>query len=270
MLTTGQHRAGADIGLGGAAWRDWDSFIHLTTWAGGHVAVAPPGIPLFYALLSALFDAVPSVSQPLASPLIAFQCSNYNFIYDTPGEWAAAWFGVLMPIWTALAVFPLYAVARRIGLMKPYTRLIVLVYALVPSLSLFAPTWSTLYPFISLCIVWLLIVGLERRSLWRLALVGLLLGTALFMNYTFLPLGAFVGIYATLFIMLAKLSPPIPLPHGEGGAGCSEGLAISPTSISVESTDHCISMYRYWRDHPLAGVLGGQRDCPLATDRRKF
>lgn len=202
VLTTGQHRAGADIGLGGAAWRDWDSFIHLTTWAGGHVAVAPPGIPMFYALLSALFDAVPAVSQRLASPLIAFQCSNYNFIYDTPGEWASAWFGVLMPVWAALAVFPLYGVARRMGLAHPYARLIVLAFPLVPSLSLFAPTWSTFYPFISLCIVWLLIAGLEKRSLGRLLLAGLLLGAALFMNYTFLPLGAFVGIYAALYIGL--------------------------------------------------------------------
>ncbi len=194
-LTTGVHRAGASIPLDSPDWRDWPTVIETRDDLGAHVVNGPPGLPLFYSALSRLLDAIPAVSEPLYMNLLPYQCHNYNLLSDTAGEWAAAWFGVLMPLWAALAVPFLYLAARLLPGAKNFRREITLWYPLIPALLLFAGTWYTFYPAFTLASFWLLLSGIERRSPMRLILAGLVMGVALFMAYALVPVLLFFGLY---------------------------------------------------------------------------
>lgn len=212
-LTTGFHRAGADIGWGGDAWRDWATFVQQPHWEGGHVAVAPPGLPLVYSALAALLDGVPPLADALRAPLIARQCHNYLLLNDTAGEWAAAWLGILMPVWSAFGVLMVYGVARRLPTTRDAAALAAVWFPLIPALVLFAGTWSTVYPILSLGAFWLLHHGLSQRRPQAVVLAGLVMGSALFLNYTFVPLVGLMGFYTLLYAALVERqqTPPPPL-----------------------------------------------------------
>ena len=80
-----------------------------------------------------------------------------------------------LPLWGALAVFPLCHIARRLNGVQG-ARLAVSWWPLVPALVLFAPTWNTLYPLFALVAFWLLLRGggrtparerYEFEPIWR-------------------------------------------------------------------------------------------------------
>src|SRR5258708_5833076 len=50
------------------------------------------------------------------------------------------WFGVLMPVWVALTILPLYRLGGKWA---------ALWWPLIPSLALFAPVWNTFYPLLA-------------------------------------------------------------------------------------------------------------------------
>lgn len=246
-LTTGPHRAGSEIGWGGAEWTNWPEFVHRPEWTGGHVAVAPPGLPLWYAFLSALFDRVPFISDPLHRALLQYQCHNYALLNDTPGEWASAWFGVLMPLWSALAVLPMYGVARHLRGVRPLAREVALWFPLIPSLAIFSPTWSTVYPVLILSIFWLLALGIERRSSARLVASGALMGLGLFMNYTFVPLLGIMGFYTLYHYFLVerhRLNPPGLLRPVLVGAWFGAGLLIPWLLYFIWSGETPLDLFR--------------------------
>ncbi len=199
-LTTGPHMAGAQVDWSDPAWLDWGAVMEHYRAYSVHVALAPPGLPLFYGVLGAALERVPALADPLFRALLPYQCHNYTLLAYSAGEWAAAWFGVLMPLWAALAVWPLYAVARRVYHNEAVARAAALWWPLVPALVLFAPTWNTLYPALSLAAFWCWLRALEgeRGSVrWALA-AGLGVGALTFANFSTVPLGAFLGVYALL------------------------------------------------------------------------
>ncbi|NWF67874.1 MAG: hypothetical protein HXY40_02195 [Chloroflexi bacterium] len=211
-LPTGQHLTAAQLGWDAPEWRDWPGYVARPELAASHIGVAPPGLPLLYAVLNQLLDITPALSQPLYRALLPYQCHNYNLLGYTPGEWASAWLGILMPVWAALAVLPLYGVARRLAGTRMYARGITLWYPLIPSIAMFAGTWSTFYPVLMLCVWWALVAGLQRRAVLPLLLAGALMGTALFLNYTFVPLLGVVGLYTLLYYGLVERRQPNPPP----------------------------------------------------------
>lgn len=194
-LTTGVHRAGAVIPLDSPDWRDWPTVIATHDELGAHVVNGPPGLPLFYSALSRLLDSIPAISGPLYMRLLPYQCHNYNLLSDTPGEWAAAWFGILMPLWAAMTVPFLYLAARLLPGAKNFRREITLWYPLIPALLLFAGTWYTFYPAFTLASFWLLLSGIERRSPIRLIVTGVVMGAAVFLAYALVPVLLFFGLY---------------------------------------------------------------------------
>ncbi len=210
-MTSGFQAAAATIGWDGPQWRDWASFIHIPEWDNGHVAVAAPGIPLLFSWIGAALDHLPAITQPLYRALLPWQCQNYEVLSETPGELASAWAGILMPLWGSLAVLPLYAIANHFPRTKRWALGIVLWFPLIPSVLMFAPDWNTFYPFVSLSIFGLLILGIERRRWYWLVLSGLIMGIALFMVYSFIALAALMGFYTLLYTLIVeRRSGPVP------------------------------------------------------------
>lgn len=198
-LTTGWHTAAARIDWGGTGWHDWPTQMMAFEGRIAHANLAPPALPLLYAALADLLDRAPGLASTLGAPVLAEQCHNYEFLVYTPGEWASAWLGILMPVWAGLAALPVIALAQRTA-GRPAAGITALLYPLVPALLVFAPTWNTLYPLLSAGTLLLLDIGLRRdrhRALF-IACAGLLTGLAVFVNFAFVPLGLLAGVYTLL------------------------------------------------------------------------
>lgn len=194
--TTGQHLAGATIDW--SNWLNWPQTVAPFAGRSGHIVLSGPGLPLWYATLNATLDSVPALADPLQRALVPWACRNYDLLAYTPGQWASAWFGMLMPVWAALAVGPLFAVCKRLA-GEPAARLAASWWPLVPALVLFAPTWNTVYPLLALIAFGWLLRGLEsaRSGGWLIA-AGLLSGLLTFANFSLLPLLGFFGCYTLL------------------------------------------------------------------------
>jgi hypothetical protein len=199
-VTTGPHLAAAEIDWNSGAWHDWPAVMDSYEGRSVHVRLSPPGLPMWYGLLNAFFERFPQIADALYRVLLPSQCQNWNLLAYSPAEWASAWFGMLMPLWAAFAVFPLYAVAHRmIGTQAPFS---VLWWPLIPVLVMFVPSWNTLYPLFALLAFWLLLKGLENRKGWAWFVgAGVITGLLTISNFSLVPFISFIGIY-TLFYLV--------------------------------------------------------------------
>ncbi len=198
-LVTGPHLAGAEIDW--SNWLNWPQTMAAFEGRSVHVVQSGPGLPLWYAGLDHLLDGLPALSDPLQRALLPYQCQNYALLAYSPGEWASAWFGMLMPLWAGLAVFPLYSITRRLS-GDSTARYAVGWWPLVPALLVFTPTWNTVFPLLALLIFWLLLRGLDGSPAWLLT-SGLLCGLLLFANYAPVPLLGLLGSYTLLHFRAA-------------------------------------------------------------------
>ena len=197
-VTTGQHLAGVEINWSDPNWVKWPVTVQPFVGRSGHIVLSGPALPLWYGLLNAVFEQLPTVANPLHQALVPYQCRNYDLLAYTPAQWASAWFGMLMPVWAALSVWPLYYVARRLA-GQATARLAVSWWSLVPALVLFTPTWNTVYPLVAVVAFWLLMRGDDEfvHPIW-LVLAGLLTGLLTFANFSLLPLLGLLGFYTLL------------------------------------------------------------------------
>ncbi|NWF70377.1 MAG: hypothetical protein HXY40_14920 [Chloroflexi bacterium] len=159
------------------------NLIHLTT--------SPPGQALLHYWAAQLLENTPA-AWSLA--LRVYQCSDVNVMRYTRGEILSAGLGMLMPVWSALTVLPLYAAARTLSDDSSARRLLSW-WPLVPSALLFAPTWNTFYPFLVTCAFALLAFGLQRFSYRAVFAAGLVMSAATFMNFAVLPALLLFGLY---------------------------------------------------------------------------
>lgn len=201
-ITTGPHLASAEIDWAGGVWAGWLDVMAGFEGRSVHVLLSPPGLPLFHALINGAFDALPALADPLQWTLLPYQCHNYALLRYTPGQWAGLWWGILMPLWAALSVVPLYGLACRLAGGRA-AALAVSGWPLVPALALFAPVWNTFYPLIALLAFWVFDAGLARGPLHRGGLVrmmgaGLLVGLLTFANFSIVPLVGLFGFYTAL------------------------------------------------------------------------
>lgn len=204
-LTTGWHYAAADIddqgGLG-AVMSHWPEILRSYVGVARHVTLSPPGIPLLYYATNQILEKLPALADWLALPLRADQCHNFRLMDYGDGELASAWLGILTPLWASLAVVPTYLLGRRFY-SERVARLSVLWWPLVPSLLMFTPNPSTVYPFFSLIAVVLLAEGLERRQPAWVAASGFVMSVLTFMSLSLLPLIFLIGAL-TLLVYWAK------------------------------------------------------------------
>lgn len=211
-VATGNHFAAAIIPWDTGTWRDWSALMVEYEPLIAHVPLAPPALPLLYEAANRTLAGVPSLAEAMQSPLFAYQCHNYTMLSFSPAKWASSWIGILMPLWAALALFPLHAVAMRL-LGSVSARRAVLLFPILPSLLAFMPTWNVLYPLFSLSAFWALERGLSGHGGQRawLVLSGVIVGLAVFVNFAFLPLLLLFGVYTLARYFVRERGQGVPL-----------------------------------------------------------
>lgn len=211
---TGTHWAAARIDWASTHWYDWAQIADHPELYSIHVSVAPPGFPIWYGFLGFTLDALPSVSEPLQKWLMGYQCQNYDLLDYTSGQWASIIWGGLMPLWAALTVFPLYAVARHIGLNSRKSLALALWWPLIPALSAFSGAWYTFLAPLVVVAFWWLTIGIQhRRGFGWLVASGLLMGCATFSNYATIPQAGLFGFFTlTVYSLLEQKSRPVTRP----------------------------------------------------------
>jgi hypothetical protein len=216
QVATAHHWGSAQIDWSGGEWRDWTGVMARV---GSHVGTSPPGLPMMYALAADVSQRT-GLDAVLARPLITALCVDYR-IYDlTLAEVASGWLGVLSPVWAALAVFPIYALAKRAGA-RP--ELAVLWWPLVPGLAGFAGSVSTLFPLFTVVMMLPLAGGLTAR---RAAVAGLVFGIATFTNFALLPLAGLAGYFVLIRWLLMTPRPPFAFPIRIGAAFALAAMTV--------------------------------------------
>jgi uncharacterized membrane protein (UPF0136 family) len=196
LVATGPHHAAAELDfMDLETLRTWDKrtrdYDPENETVSRHVLLVPPGIPIFYDLLNALLGTIPALATPMGAALVPYQCWNYSLLEYRSAEWASAWFGMLMPLWAALTVFPLAHTARRLNV--PVGS-VALSWALVPAIAAFAGSWNTFYPLLAVVAFMLVHHGLERGAPWLVG-GGFVYGLSTFMNFAPVPFALVLGFY---------------------------------------------------------------------------
>lgn len=144
----------------------------------------PPGIFLVYGGLDAL--AATDTFQELAAPMIEVARTRPRIRgYEVPVVAAM----VMFPLIFALGYPLLYAVVRALRGTREQASFAAAVWATCPAPLIFNfNADNAVYPALGLLATWLLLEGLRRDDLVRLALGGLVFGLALYITYSLLPL----------------------------------------------------------------------------------
>ncbi len=158
-----------------------------------HFTTSPPGQALIHHWLAETTDSLGAISRPVSMALRPYQCSTLPVMQYERGEMVSAGWGMLMPLWAALAVIPLFFAARVLTEDADTAVRVAQWWPLVPSLLLFAPTWSTFYPVLVTAALAFLIAGLKRRCWYYWFISGFWMSIATFLNFAVLPVLAFLG-----------------------------------------------------------------------------
>jgi hypothetical protein len=195
-------------------------YIHFTT--------SPPGQPLVHYWLAEATDGFDAVSKPVSLALRPYQCGDLQIMRYSRGEMVSAGVGMLIPLWAALAVIPIFFVGRSLsgGDGQAAARLSQW-WPLAPSVLLFSPTWNTLYPVLVMAAFALLAAGLNQTRLsptltYSLAAGGVMSATT-FLNFSALPVLIVMG----LFALGCKLTTPQRTWRWLLLVGLSFGLGLS-------------------------------------------
>ncbi|GAB1421463.1 hypothetical protein MASR2M15_16280 [Anaerolineales bacterium] len=198
--TTGPHLAAARIDWQSDDWLHWTQVMTDMQDLSVHVALSPPALPMLYAGFTAILEPFPTLNEQIESPLLAWQCHNFSFLSLSSSQRASALLGILMPLWAALGVFPLYAIGRR--LLPSSKAYLTAFWPLIPALILFAGSWNTVYPLVALIAFWAFLKAYEQSAIWRSSLYWLMAGLALgllnFANFSTVPLILMFGFYTLL------------------------------------------------------------------------
>jgi hypothetical protein len=105
--------------------------------------------------------------------------------------------GLATPLLSALALLPIYALARQQGGVRAGLRAAG-IFALVPAFTLFAPQMDQLFPLLAGLILWAFITGWEKQHPGWLFISGLLLSLATFLSLGLAALGLWLSLYAVI------------------------------------------------------------------------
>jgi hypothetical protein len=201
---TGQHMAGAQITDLLETARTWPQIMPSYSARFGrpgevqrplisiHIGSNPPGLPMMFYVLNQALEKMPALADFAGMPLRYPTCQmDVVATYDN-AHVASAWFNILMPLWSALTVFPLY----RLG-----GKLVAGWWPLIPSIAFFTPMWNVIYPLMVTVAFLLFKKGIadiqskQYRGLLQVIFAGLIVSLTTFGSFTCLPLIGFFGLY---------------------------------------------------------------------------
>ncbi len=181
-----------------AALRNWPQFVQdyralAKLGSPSGAALSPPPLVLLAEGATRTLGAFSPLAEPLDLLARAQQCQNLALMRWPRADMAATWAQVLMPLAAALTVAPLYRLGRTL-FGAAQARWAALLWALVPSLTLFAPRYNTFFALLTAVLLVMLWRGLLQNRLRWIALSGFVLSVAVGMNLSLLPLGLLAGL----------------------------------------------------------------------------
>jgi hypothetical protein len=166
----------------------------------------PPGLPVLFALARRYFEQQPQLAAQISSVVRPYQCHDLALMNLPNSAIASATIQMLLPLWLALIVWPLYAFGRLIYDEKTALRA-ALLWPVVPSVALWATRWNHLYALFTLLAFLLLHIGLARRKLLAFPFCGLVLSLAIFLTFGNITLVGFLGVYALIWLAVHQERP---------------------------------------------------------------
>lgn len=197
-----------------------------------HFSTSPPGQAIFHYSLAQFFENI-SLSEQVSMGLRPYQCSNPDIMNYTRGEIVSAGIGLLMPFFAALTILPLYTIGRQLSDNRSTALYVTHWWALIPAVLMFAPTWNTVYPFLTLTSFALLFTGLRAPNSLRFTLycglAGVVMSITTFLNFAVLPIVLFMGLFTLGYTLLINASPNRRLSGGVMAirAGLTFGVGLS-------------------------------------------
>ncbi len=222
----GWHMAAARIEDLSATLHAWPQFMLASESYSPHIDHTPPGIVLIYYAAGQILDRLPELAKWLAGP-VRWQLCQYLTNY-TDGQYAAAWLGMLMPLWGSLTVIPLYYLGRQV-FSQEVAEWSTLWWPLIPSFLIFAPLPNTFYALPSVLVILLLWKGLRDDKLGWVAAAGAAMSVLSFLTFTYAPLLLFSGLL-TLAVYWQKSRSQSTTPprwHWPLRMGVGFGLGLS-------------------------------------------
>jgi hypothetical protein len=210
-----------------------------------HVQSHPPGAVIAQWLSWQSFQALPALADAIAMPLRTLQCHNPSLMALDNAQIASASLGMLLPLLGGLAVWPLYAFAKRISTARA-AAVTALLFPVLPLFAMWMSQWDQVYPLLLFLSLYLAHTGLEKKSGWRIFAAGVPLSVASFFSVGNFVLMAIVGLYgaAWLWPQPASLRPALARSLRQAvvfAAGCASvwllyGLVYRVNPLSVIST----------------------------------
>jgi hypothetical protein len=177
-----------------------------------HAQSHPPGPVIAHWLSWQAFQAVPLLADAIAMPLRMLQCHNPGLMALANSQIASASLGLLLPLLGGLAVWPLYALAKRLA----DVRVAVITALLFPVLPLFAmwlSQWDQIYPLLLFVGLYLAHTGLEKNSWWRVFAAGVPLSIASFFSVGNFVLMVIVGLYGAMWLWVQRKARSRSISH---------------------------------------------------------
>lgn len=198
-MTTGGFAVATHIQSPAETLRQWPALMPGWEAVSSHMAVSPPVWPLLYHALMGWLEATPGLSGVAGMVVRPYLCHDVPVMELSNGQLAAAWLGMAAPLWAALAIFPLYGLARQAA-GAPAARWAAAWWPLIPSLAMFLGSLNSPYPLLAATLSWLLWSGLVAKrpflSPILLLLAGSLTAVAIFVSFAFVPFLLFAGLLA--------------------------------------------------------------------------
>ncbi len=177
-----------------------------------HAQSHPPGAEIVQWLVWQALRAAPPLADSIALPLRTLQCHNPGLMALDNAQIASATIGMLLPLLGSLAVWPLFAFARRVSNSR-VAAITVMVFPVLPLFAMWMSQWDQIYPLLLFVGLYLAHTGLEKRSWWRIFAAGVPLSIASFFSVGNAVLMVIVGLYGLtwLWFQRASLRPSISL-----------------------------------------------------------
>ena len=175
-----------------------------------HAQSHPPGAEIVHWLVWQALRAVPPLADFVAMPLRTLQCHNPGIMALDNAQIASASIGILLPLLGGLAVWPLFAFAKRVS-NSSVAAITVMVFPVLPLFALWMSQWDQIYPLLLFIGLYLAHTGLEKNSWWRILAAGVPLSVASFFSVGNAVLMVIVGLYglAWLWFQRTSLRPSI-------------------------------------------------------------
>jgi hypothetical protein len=170
-----------------------------------HAQSHPPGAVIAHWLTWRVFQALPQLADTIAMPLRVLQCHNPGLMALDNAQIASASIGMLLPLLGGVAVWPLYAFAKRTANMHA-AAITALLFPVLPLFAMWMSQWDQIYPLLLFLGLYLAHTGLEKNSWRRILLAGVPLSLASFFSVGNFVLMVIVGLYGAAWLWFQRKS----------------------------------------------------------------